>query len=48
MAAKTFDKAQSSGSSADQDLFRIGVTVSKYFVTKRLPAFTYECLEVHA
>lgn len=29
-----------------QELFRIGVTVSKYQVTKRLPQFTYECMEV--
>jgi hypothetical protein len=29
-----------------QELFRIGVTVSKYHVTKRLPQFTYECMEV--
>lgn len=29
-----------------QELFRIGVTVSKYQVTKRLPNFTYECMEV--
>lgn len=28
-----------------QELFRIGVTVSKYQVTKRLPQFTYECME---
>ena len=29
-----------------QEYFRIGVTVSKYYVTKRLPNFTYECMEV--
>lgn len=28
------------------DLFRIGVAISKYFVTKRLPQFTYEAMEV--
>jgi putative acyl-CoA dehydrogenase len=28
-----------------QELFRIGVTVSKYYVTKRLPHLTYECME---
>lgn len=28
-----------------RDLFRIAVSVSKYYVTKRLPNFTYECLE---
>ena len=29
-----------------QELFRIGVTISKYYVTKRLPHLTYECMEV--
>ena len=29
----------------ERDLFRLGVSVSKYFVTKRSPAFVYECLE---
>ena len=43
---KAFDRAQSPAGEADRELFRIGVTVSKYFVTKRLPAFTYECMEV--
>jgi putative acyl-CoA dehydrogenase len=28
-----------------QELFRLGVSVSKYFVTKRLPQFTFECME---
>lgn len=28
-----------------QELFRIAVTVAKYHVTKRLPQFTYECME---
>jgi alkylation response protein AidB-like acyl-CoA dehydrogenase len=32
---------------AEKDLFRLGVSVSKYFVTKRSPAFVYECLEAH-
>lgn len=30
---------------AARDLFRIAVSVSKYYITKRLPHFTYECLE---
>ena len=58
--ARAFDDLYSSsdGSSRSSDsteeqqrreeLFRVGVSISKYFVTKRLPAFTYECLEVHA
>ena len=29
-----------------KDVFRVGVSVTKYFITKRLPNFTYECLEV--
>eukprot|EP01038_Epipyxis_sp_PR26KG_P010382 gene10382-13946_t len=28
------------------ELFRIGVSVSKYHVTKRLPHFVYECMEI--
>lgn len=46
--AAAFDKYYSDPkcSEEDKDLFRIGVSVSKYFVTKRLPLFTYECLEV--
>ena len=39
-----------SGSAEEQqrkeELFRVGVSVSKYFVTKRLPGFIYECMEV--
>ena len=37
---------QCSSAEEAQELFRIGVTVSKYQVTKRLPQFTYECMEV--
>jgi len=38
----------STSSSAEQqrELFRIGVSISKYFITKRLPGFIYECMEV--
>lgn len=28
------------------ELFRIGVAVSKYYITKRQPQFVYECMEV--
>ncbi len=28
------------------DTFRISVAVSKYHITKRLPKFVYECMEV--
>ena len=40
--------SSSSSSEGDQrrELFRVGVSVSKYFVTKRLPGFIYECMEV--
>ncbi|RYG59446.1 hypothetical protein EON64_20210, partial [archaeon] len=33
------------GSERGRELFRVSVAVSKYYVTKRLPPFTYECLE---
>jgi hypothetical protein len=29
-----------------QELFRIGVAVGKYWITKRYPNFAYECMEV--
>lgn len=29
-----------------QELFRVGVAVGKYWVTKRYPTFAYECMEV--
>jgi hypothetical protein len=56
--ARAFDDLYSSsdgsGGSSDsaeeqqrrEELFRVGVSVSKYFVTKRLPGFIYECMEV--
>ena len=46
--AAAFDRYYSDPncSEEEKDLFRIGVSVTKYFVTKRLPNFTYECLEV--
>jgi len=56
--ARAFDNLYSSsdgsGGSSDsteeqqrkEELFRVGVSVSKYFVTKRLPGFIYECMEV--
>ena len=30
-----------------RDLFRIGVAVSKYYITKRMPQYMYECMEAH-
>jgi hypothetical protein len=43
-------RSSGSGSTEEQqrkeELFRVGVSVSKYFVTKRLPGFIYECMEV--
>lgn len=39
------EKFGASGSEA-QELFRIGVAVGKYWVTKRYPNFAYECMEV--
>ena len=29
-----------------RELFRIGVAVSKYYITKRMPQYMYECMEV--
>uniref|UniRef100_A0A7S3HQP3 Acyl-CoA dehydrogenase/oxidase C-terminal domain-containing protein n=1 Tax=Spumella elongata TaxID=89044 RepID=A0A7S3HQP3_9STRA len=49
--ARAFDRYYTASSSSAEDietekeLFRIGVSVSKYFVTKRLPGFVYECME---
>ena len=49
--ARAFDRYYTASSSPAEDietekeLFRIGVSVSKYFVTKRLPGFVYECME---
>lgn len=34
------------GDNNHMDLFRISVAVSKFFITKRLPQFAYECMEV--
>jgi len=39
------DENMSAESAAD--LFRVGVAVTKYFGTKRLPQFMYECMEAH-
>jgi len=46
VAVQLFDKGLSEDSEADREVFRVGVSVSKYFVTKRLPALSFECLEV--
>ena len=35
-----------SGDTDAENLFRICVAVSKYYITKRLPHFVYECMEV--
>lgn len=53
--ARAFDEDKSgrlggsSGSSGSEDeaaFFRMGVAIGKYWVTKRLPNFTYEAMEV--
>jgi putative acyl-CoA dehydrogenase len=45
--ASAFDLYESgTATEAEKELFRIGVTVTKYYVTKRLPQFVYECMEV--
>jgi putative acyl-CoA dehydrogenase len=43
---KAFDSSER-GDEAEANLFRIAVAVSKYFITKRLPHFVYECMEAH-
>jgi putative acyl-CoA dehydrogenase len=44
--AAVYDQSETHGDPLDVELFRIGVSVSKYYITKRQPNFAYECLEV--
>jgi putative acyl-CoA dehydrogenase len=46
VASSRLGKAVSANDVEVEELFRIAVTVGKYWVTKRLPNFTYECMEV--
>lgn len=44
--AAAFDRYEKSDSSENErNLFRVGVSVSKYYVTKRQANFAYECME---
>lgn len=43
--ARSFDRYYTASDEGEKELFRIGVSVSKYYVTKRLPGFVYECME---
>lgn len=43
--ARAFDRYYTASDEGERELFRIGVSVSKYYVTKRLPGFVYECME---
>jgi putative acyl-CoA dehydrogenase len=43
--ARAFDRYYTANNDVERELFRIGVSVSKYYVTKRLPGFVYECME---
>jgi putative acyl-CoA dehydrogenase len=43
--ASAFERFERGGNEQEKELFRIGVSVSKYYVTKRLPNFSYECME---
>ena len=43
----TMSEANDGKDSQIGDLFRISVTISKYYVTKKLPNFVYECMEVY-
>lgn len=44
--SKTVIEDENMTSEQASSLFRIGVAVTKYYVTKRLPQFVYECMEV--
>lgn len=44
--AAAFDSYQQSGDIAARELFRVGVSVSKYYITKLQPRFIYECMEI--
>lgn len=43
--AMAFDDYYNTNDVEAQEFFRVGVSVSKYYVTKRLPQFTFECME---
>lgn len=46
--AKAYDEDKAGRASDDESaFFRMGVAVGKYWVTKRLPNFTFEAMEVH-
>ena len=50
--ARLFNDSNTHARSGDSDhesghIFRVGVAVSKYYITKRLPNLTYECMEAH-
>lgn len=49
--AAAYDRSESQESTLsvqekEREIFRVGVAVTKYYVTKRLPQFVYECMEV--
>ena len=48
--ADAYDKynrpGNTGGNDQELDFFRVGVSIAKYYVCKRQPAFTYECLEI--
>ena len=44
--AKAFDSIERGDASEQEvEFFRVAVSVSKYYITKRLPNFTYESME---
>lgn len=44
--AAAFDAIQKGkADKQEQEFFRVAVSVAKYYITKRLPHFTYECME---
>lgn len=44
--AKNGESSSHDHTDTAREVFRIGVSISKYYITKRLPNFTYECMEV--
>lgn len=45
--AAAFDRAEREHDEREREIFRIGVAVAKYYITKRLPNLAYECMEIY-
>jgi putative acyl-CoA dehydrogenase len=44
--ASAYHRAECEQNQQEGEFFRIGVAVSKYYITKRHPNFAYECMEI--